>query len=104
MLADPASILNLYRALFALRKSSQALQVGSYNTVNTPCEDCFAYQRQTEKERYLVTLNFSSAERTLSLADGSKARCILSTHLDRNGEVGLGHISLRPYEGLILKL
>ncbi len=104
MLADPASILSLYRALFSLRKGSKALQVGGYTTINTSCPDCFAYQRQTEGERYLITLNFSSQNQTISLPDGGKASCILSTHIDRDGELDLRYLSLRSYEGLILHL
>jgi alpha-glucosidase len=101
---DPHSILNLYRALLALRKGSQALQVGDYKPVDILPESCFIYQRATEKEHLLVALNFSGEEQTFSLADYGVTTCLLSTYLDCDGEIRLKDISLRPYEGLVIKL
>ena len=87
-----------------MRKKSQALQIGDYNPVDILPESCFIYQRATEKERLLVALNFSGEEQTFSLADFGVASCLLSTHLDRDGEIGMKDISLRPYEGLVIRL
>ena len=104
MQADPASILNLYRELLNLRKKSPALQVGSYTPIDILPESCFIYQRTTQKERQLVALNFSAETQTFSLADVGQATCLLSTHLDRQGEISLRDISLRPNEGLVIQL
>jgi alpha-glucosidase len=104
MQTDPHSILNLYRELLALRKNSAALQVGSYKALNILPETCFIYQRATEKERLLIALNFTDEDQTFSLADMDKAKLLLSTHLDRTGGIGLKDISLRPNEGLIIRL
>ena len=52
----------------------------------------------------MVALNFSDEEQTFSLADVGKTACLLSTHLDRKGEIDLKDIKLRPYEGLIIQL
>ena len=58
-LNDPDSILNFYRALLALRKSSPALQRGSWRTlIHYPYEH-LAYLRETESERILIAINFS---------------------------------------------
>jgi len=101
---DPNTILNLYRELLTLRKNSPALQVGSYTPVEILPEQCFVYQRNTEKERLLIALNFSTETQTFSLAETGDAVCWLSTHLDRSGEINLNTISLRPNEGLIIRL
>jgi alpha-glucosidase len=101
---NPHSILNLYRALLTLRKRSPALQVGSYQPVDILPESCFIYQRSAEKEHLLVALNFSGEGQTFSLADHGVATCLLSTHLDRQGEIDLKNISLRSYEGLVIKV
>ncbi|MCB9134086.1 MAG: DUF3459 domain-containing protein [Anaerolineales bacterium] len=102
MLNDPTSILTLYRELFALRKATPALNVGSYTTIFTPATDCFVYERAAETDRYLIALNFSPEPQTLSLP--GSGTCLLSTHLDRTGETDLHALSLRPHEGVIVKL
>ncbi|NUM45437.1 MAG: DUF3459 domain-containing protein [Anaerolineales bacterium] len=102
MLNDPTSILTLYRRLFALRKATPALNVGSYATVPTPAADCFVYERTDGPDRYLIALNFSGEAQTLSLF--GNGTCLLSTQVDRTGEVDLQALSLRPHEGVIVKL
>jgi alpha-glucosidase len=104
MQAAPTSILNLYRELLALRKNSAALQVGSYTPLEILPKQCFVYQRVADSERVLVALNFTAETQTFSLDDHGKATCLLSTHLDRKGEIALKDISLRPNEGLVIKL
>ena len=96
------SILTLYRTLFALRKATPALNVGRYATVPTPVADCFVYERTDGTDRYLIALNFSDEPQTLSLS--GSGTCLLSTHLDRTGEADLQALSLRPHEGVIVKL
>ena len=51
-----------------------------------------------------MALNFTAETQTFSLDDHGKATCLLSTHLDRKGEIALKDISLRPNEGLVIKL
>ncbi|MCK4977793.1 MAG: DUF3459 domain-containing protein [Anaerolineales bacterium] len=101
---DPHSILSLYHALLALRKDSPALQYGSYTPIDILTEDCFIYRRETDSERFIIALNFTDAEKTFSLADAGQGSIALSTYLDRKGEMSLKDISLRPHEGLIIKI
>ena len=101
---DPHSILSLYHALLALRKDSPALQYGSYTPIDILTEDCFIYRRETDSERFIIALNFTDAEKTFSLADAGQGSIALSTYLDRKGEMSLKNISLRPHEGLIIKI
>jgi alpha-glucosidase len=101
---DPASIFNLYRNLLQLRKSSPALQVGMYTSVTTASPDCFAYTRTIQAESYLVILNFSSNETNITLQDSGRGKMVLSTYLDRTGEVDLRNLNLRGDEGLIVQI
>ena len=68
-LDDPASLLNLYRALLGYRRESAALQWGGYQAVDNVPDDCFVFLREAEDQRILVALNLSSQSRTLRLSD-----------------------------------
>ena len=95
---DGRSHLNLYRQLLALRKDSEALQHGGYRSLDA-APDVFLYERKSEKETLYVALNFSGGEQTLPEIKGE---ILLSTHLDKSGKAE--RISLRPHEGLLIKI
>jgi alpha-glucosidase len=104
MKADPQSILSLYHELLHLRKSSAALQVGTYTPIDMLAEKCFIYRRDTNTQSFLIALNFTDLEQCFQLADITAGKIMLSTHLDRLGEIDLKDIQLRPQEGLIIQL
>jgi alpha-glucosidase len=102
---NPTSILNLYRRLLALRRSSQALQHGSYCSLDGFAKECFVYLRKADDEQKMMALNFSQTEQTVSIQDfASSAKILLSTHLDREECINLRYLRLRPYEGCIIAL
>jgi len=102
---DPTSILNLYRRLLALRRSSPALQGGSYCPLDGIPRECFVYMREADDERKLVSLNFSHTEQTISLPHlASSAKVLLSTHIDCEESIDLQCLRLRPDEGCIIGL
>jgi alpha-glucosidase len=101
-LADPRSILCLYRRLLAYRRASPALQWGSYRPLDGTPEDCYVFVRQAGGQRVLIALNFSAQERRLAPPDLGQGRIELSTQLDRDGPADLGDIVLRGHEGLIM--
>jgi alpha-glucosidase len=103
-LADSTSMLNLYRALLAYRRETPALQWGSYQAIDKVPEDCYAFLRQAEGKRILVALNFSNREQRLVVRRLGEGRLILSTHLDRQGQVSLEAFTLRGDEGVIVEL
>jgi alpha-glucosidase len=103
-LAEPASILNLYHRLLAYRKASPALQWGSYRAVDDTPQHCYAFLRRAEDEHSLIALNFSGKEERLALPNLGQGQIALSTHLDRQGAVGLDSLVLRGHEGLIIEL
>jgi alpha-glucosidase len=74
---EPASSLELYRRLISLRRAIPALQHGSYRSVHA-APDVFAYVREQQADRVLVTLNFAPFPRPLP-AEAEGARVLLST-------------------------
>ena len=97
---DPHSILNLYRELLALRRARPALQLGDIEFLEGMPDDVLAYERAHGADRMIIALNFSDAERSITL--GSAASVVLST--DATAEqrpVAGSEIRLRPHEGLI---
>jgi alpha-glucosidase len=102
---DAASMLTLHRRLIALRRSSPALEVGSFTPLAAE-GDLLIYLREHEgARRYLVALNLGhtpQAAPTPTLA--ANGTIVLSTHLDREGEQLGPTITLRPDEGLVVAL
>ena len=103
-LAEPASILNLYRRLLAYRKATPALRRGSYQAIDGVPEDCCVYLRQADGQRILVALNFSAEERRVTLPGMGQGKVVISTHLDRAETVNLAQLALRGDEGVIVEL
>ena len=52
----------------------------------------------------LVALNFSAVEQKLNLPELGTGKILLSTALDREGEVSVADFSLRANEGCIITL
>lgn len=104
--ADPKSFLNYYKALVALRNSNSALNVGSYRTVAMNNADaakhCFAYLREDGGKKVLVALNFSDSPQSPGLNLSGKAAGLLSTGMDRDGDMDLAALTLKPNEGIIV--
>lgn len=101
---DPKSILNLYRKLLWLRKSSPAINSGAYRALDTNHDDCFVYLRQSEDDRRLIALNFSGEDREVEITNLTGEALVLSTYLDREEPIDDQVIHLRPHEGVILTI
>jgi alpha-glucosidase len=102
-LEDPHSMLNLTRALLTLRRMAPALHTGSYRTVTGVPDDTFVYVRQAEDERFLIAVNFSDENRTITAPELVMGNVAISTLMDRT-EATTGRLDLRPHEGCIVKL
>ena len=108
--ADPASLLNFYRRLTALRRASPALAAGMFQPVTFGTRHIVAYLRQTQEQVMLVAFNFGARPRRLVLGShlartGWRVR--LGTHR-AEGEIitpaQSGPISLAGREALILEM
>jgi alpha-glucosidase len=103
-LQEPGSMLNLYRHLLSIRKSSPPLQIGSYHPFNNIDKNCYAYRRILPGHReHIVLLNFSPEQLTINLGQTGIARVQLSTYLDRDERIDLSRVHLREHEGVIVE-
>ncbi|MBI3760440.1 MAG: DUF3459 domain-containing protein [Chloroflexi bacterium] len=103
---DPRSVLNFYRGLLRLRRTSPALRRGSYRwLVKRPVEG-LAYLRETPEQAMLVLLNFYSWSISLQFdapLPTDKWRVCLS-NAGAEGERTVGDlVSLAPCEVVILE-
>ena len=102
---DPDSMLSLFRALTALRAQEPALHGGAYATVDAGVDETFAYLRSNGERRFLIVLNFGDQAHTLDLGTaGHKGEVAVSTHSIRQGDVDLTKLTLRPDEGLVIRI
>jgi alpha-glucosidase len=99
---DPASMLDLYRALLRLRRDEPALAIGGYETVAAD-RDVLSYVRTHEGRRVVVALNFAADARSAPLP-GRTAKILLSTYRDEAGEETPAVLALRAFEGIVAEI
>jgi alpha-glucosidase len=97
---QPASILNLYRALIRLRRSHEGLIQGQLESVAARGH-VLQYGRRSNQEQFAIILNLGHDEEEASVPSGLIS---LSTHMDREGQLVREKVSLRPAEGVIVRL
>ena len=98
-----SSMLSMTRRVLELRRETAALNIGSYRAIGSTDQNCFLFLREHEDVRRLVALNFSAGDQQVPL-DGYRGSILVSTHVDREDEECAGELSLRPYEGVILRV
>ncbi|MDX2163514.1 MAG: alpha-amylase family glycosyl hydrolase [bacterium] len=96
----PDSMLNLYRALIVLRRVNPVLTLGRYIPLDAP-DDVLMYARRHGDSEIVVALNFTHAEKPITLDRGGKL--VLSTHLDRAEQPIFSAYTLRPNEGIVIE-
>lgn len=95
------SLLRFYRALIRLRNAEETLVRGDYEPCGVQGE-AFAFRRVHGDRRLLICLNFGREPQMVELsAPFVRGRILLSTRLDREGEVVHGGIELRENEGIL---
>jgi alpha-glucosidase len=102
--ASARSQLSLTHALLTLRRTRPALNRGSYHAIESRSENCFVYLREHGKQRLLIALNFSAEAQVVSLPTFGEGRILISTSLDREEQMNLAALSLRPHEGCIIEI
>jgi alpha-glucosidase len=98
---DPASLLNLYRRLTAVRRTKAALTRGTYRTFAVT-DDVLTYTREDGGERILVALNLGPDSVSVPLP--GPGTVLVSTDLGRDGEPVGGLLSLGAHEGAAIDL
>ena len=101
---DADSMLQLYRALLALRRNHEGLALGDYRPLAAKGE-LLLFVRHHEEDRLMVALNLGGEPVAVDLPTGHlDGRVLLSTLMDRTEEKLAGHVDLRPHEGLVIAL
>lgn len=102
-LADPDSLLSFYRRLIVLRKTTPALQRGSYRPLLDRPTQLMAYVREYAGQKVVVCLNFSSqpAQFDLRVTGAGEWQILISTAA-RNTDTLRGEVKLYPDEALVL--
>lgn len=93
---DPDSVLNYYRELVKLRRSSvykDIIRDGYYETINSENPDVYAYKRVLKDQMIYVVCNFRGYEVPYEMVCKT---VILSNYKDHNNG-----IILRPYEAVV---
>jgi alpha-glucosidase len=93
-------MLSLYRTLIGLRNSNAALHSGRIERVASNGQ-VLRYERVDEEQRFAVLLNLSESHEDAPIASG---RILVSTYMDRTGEAVASSLSLRGFEGVLVKL
>ncbi len=102
---DPESSLNLYQHLIHLRAESPALIEGDYRSVDLGNGYVYGYVRETERQKFLVMLNFDFNPATVTLR-GQVGKWVAGTHkVEGDGLSGVaGELELGSYEGRVYEL
>ena len=101
--ADPKSLLNLHRALIALRAREPVLLSGAHTPVVRE-SSLLAYRREGDGRALMILLNFGEEHRRCEVERGRVGRVLLSTFLDRVDEQTGDAIDLRADEGVVVAL
>ena len=102
---DPASLLELTRALLRLRKGSRALRLGSFAWLSRDPVDALGYERRDGDERKAVILSWRASPVSFGAAAGSGLllRVLLGSHRQSGEELRLP-CELAPYEVIIAEV
>jgi alpha-glucosidase len=98
--AQPDSMLSLYRTLIGLRNSNVALNSGHVEQVSSNGK-VLRYERVDGEQRFAIVLNLSEGQEEAAIAAG---HILVSTHMDRSGDAVGPSLSLRAFEGVLVKL
>lgn len=104
-LTDPDSILNYYKALIRLRKSSEALVYGKYEAVLKEHSEIFAYSRSLGNETYLIVLNFYSGTPDFQFPAEwreHQPEVVLSNY--ERSDRSFDEFALHPYEAIVYRV
>ncbi|MBI1344433.1 MAG: alpha-glucosidase [Terrimonas sp.] len=97
---DPASCLNYFRKMVALRKANKTLVYGQYTLIDRNNPNVYAYTREWKGNKLLVLLNFKAEPATFDTGlDLSKAKLLISNY---SNAIPAG--ILQPYEAVIIQL
>lgn len=98
---DEDSILNYYKKLLRLRKSSDTIIYGSYEVLDIENPDTYTYIRKLDKEEILVMANFTNTDSPTQIPKGFEKGEVFISNYDRK-ELSAGMV-LKPYEAIAIR-
>jgi alpha-glucosidase len=103
---NPGSLLNYYKRLIHVHKSTPALLEGDYTPLAVRAEDYFAFLRYTDQQTVLVVLNYSPKHHELkfNVAGKKSARVLFSSAGRSKKDEALSHLSIGAFEVFIAEL
>jgi len=102
---DPRSLLSLYRALIAARRTWPALARGAHRSIFGVATDVLVWLRETDDERVLCMLNVGGTARRCELPPlGTQAGEVVIATSERVGRAPLADLTLDALEGVVLRL
>ncbi|MGA7733488.1 MAG: alpha-glucosidase [Chloroflexia bacterium] len=104
---DPNSLLNFYRRMLRLRRSTSALIAGDYRVLDPQSEHYLAFLRYDARmgQTCLVALNFSNEEQTATLDTGGMQPRLLFSSYPRSVEIATpSRLHLAPFEIFVAEL
>jgi oligo-1,6-glucosidase len=100
--ADPASVLNHFRRMTALRKQTLTLIYGDYTLLVPEHESLYVYTRSLEEEKLLIALNFSDKKCNLEISSLNLSMEVLINNYPELSLAG-DLVVLAPYQAVIIK-
>ncbi len=103
---DPNSVLNYFKKMVKLRKTTPTLVYGKYQLLDKNNQKVYAYTREGEGKKLLILLNFSATNSQTNIGlNIAKAKVLLSNYKDILAQDGgKTSIELRPYEAVVYDL
>ncbi len=96
----PGSLLNLYKALLALRRTEPVLRLGDYVPI-VATGRILAYERRLGGDRALVVLNMTGVPETIVAPSGE---ILLTTDGADHGPHEAGPLLVMPHQGLVMRV
>ncbi len=95
------SVFHYFRKLIRLRRENEVIVYGAYDLLLPESEELYAYTRTLGEEKLLIVCNFAGREVSLDMpeefCDGD---ILIGNYADAAVK---GHMTLRPYEAVVLK-
>lgn len=102
---DSDSILNYYKKMIALKKSTTALIYGTFKQIDPDNTKVFAYTRTYKKKEFLIICNFTNSMVNFNTKVKNLTNKKIVIHNYNNVPiVKEGTITLKPYEAIIYKI
>ncbi|NNE29781.1 MAG: alpha-glucosidase [Saprospiraceae bacterium] len=99
---DPNSVLNHLRKMTKLRSDNPVLVYGKYKLIDKEDQHVYAFSRILDQEKFIVLLNFSSENSSLSNPEiSSKQEVLINNH--QGISIDGNTVDLLPYQALVLK-